>query len=160
MAQDLEDLATKHGHVHVVLLMLVLRLGTLVSCCQWSEVGQAVAKVEFALGLSYTIVQPDSTQGLSDSSARDAKRKREAEQEFVDYENVFETTMAMHALVWSITWFLHIGDAANVAPRVSHLHSFLDSAALEREGCKEGVVEVRPHSSSTRISRVLCCSFC
>lgn len=50
--------------------------------------------------------------------------------------------MAIHTLVWSITWFLHVGDAANVSPRVSHLHSFLDSGALERGG-REGRVEVR-----------------
>lgn len=146
IAQELEALATRNGHVHVVLLVHVLRLGTLVSCGLWTEVASAVSAAEVALGLSYNVPSPSPSTASTTPTASakgSGKRKREAEQEFVDYENVFETTMAIHALVWSITWFLHIGDASNVTPRVSHLHSFLDSGALEREGCMEGFVEVR-----------------
>ncbi|EIM87097.1 uncharacterized protein STEHIDRAFT_167950 [Stereum hirsutum FP-91666 SS1] len=147
VSQELEALALKNGHVHVVLLVRVLRLGTLVSCGLWTEVARAVSETETALGLSYIIPStspsasdPPPTHGTPNAGSK-RKRAPDSTQEFVDYENPFETTMAIHTLVWSITWFLHVGDAANVSPRVSHLHSFLDSGALERGG-REGRVEI------------------
>lgn len=50
-------------------------------------------------------------------------KENENEQELVDNENPFETTAALHRLVWRITWLSHAG-------------------ALEKEGIRQGVLEV------------------
>ena len=48
--------------------------------------------------------------------------------------------MAVHLLMISVVYYTHVGEAAEVSPRLSHLHALLDSEVLEK--FPEGHLEV------------------
>ena len=78
-------------------------------------------------------IPPNGTQNPA------TKVKRENEM-FVFFENPYEACMALHILVIAVIYYTHVGDSAQVVPRLSHLHGMLDAGAWDK--FQEGIVEV------------------
>ena len=57
------------------------------------------------------------------------------------FENPCEAAMAVHLLMLSVVYYTHTGEAAEVSPRLSHLHALLDSEVLDK--FPDGIIEVR-----------------
>lgn len=149
--QDLETVSIQLRNPKITLLAYVLRLRVLAASEQWSEIPQVLSRVEAALGLSYepcltpkppkpptgsqagSSIPPNGTQNPT------TKVKRETEM-FVFFENPYEACMALHILVIAVIYYTHVGDSAQVVPRLSHLHGMLDACALDK--FQEGIVEV------------------
>lgn len=155
----LEARATTERHNHVALLARVLCARILVAAGLWSDVRAALARAEEALGLSYEPaatprarrpLQPTQTQAQTQTqsqsqtqtqgSASTASAAPPAEQTFIMFEDPCEAAMAVHLLMISVVYYTHVGDAAEVSPRLSHLHALLDSEVLEK--FPEGHLEV------------------
>lgn len=95
----------------------------------WKEVLSASRIAEQALGLSY---EPTTAPTNPPSAADDAT--------FLDFDDPFECTMALHTLIIGIVYYTHMGASAESSPRLSHLHALLDAGALTK--MPEGVVPV------------------
>ncbi|KAI0776328.1 hypothetical protein BD413DRAFT_470228 [Trametes elegans] len=134
VVQELEERATKQQHKQVALLGRVLRARIQVAAGMWADVHAAVQSAEVALGLSYEAAatprprKPRPEQG------------KQPEQTFIMFEDAFEAAMAVHLLILSIVYHTHVGEAAQVSPRLSHLHALLDSEVLEM--FPDGYVEI------------------
>ena len=153
--EELEDRATRQNHNHVALLARVLSTRIRVAAGMWGDVREAIRRAEAALGLSY---EPASTPkprkplqqsqrngvgvGVADVGGKPAKVPAPAvvEQTFIMFENPFEAAMAVHLLMLSVVYYTHSGEAAEVSPRLSHLHALLDSEVLDK--FPDGHVEV------------------
>ncbi|KAL5519652.1 hypothetical protein ACEPAH_1335 [Sanghuangporus vaninii] len=116
--QELLTQSEAYGDPPVTLLTHVLRLRTLVDAGMWEAVGDSLALAESALGIVYND-KPSSEKG-----------KEKARDEFLSFENPFETSMAIHTLLMGVVYYTHIGQAKKSSPRLSHLHALLDSDAL------------------------------
>ena len=120
----------------------------------WADVRESIRRAEAALGLSY---EPASTpkprkpleqsqgNGVAEAGGgkQPAKTKGPApplEQTFIMFENPFEAAMAVHLLMLAVVYYTHAGEAAEVSPRLSHLHALLDSEVLDK--FPDGHVEV------------------
>ena len=106
---------------------------------------ESIWRAEAALGLSY---EPASTpkprkpleqsQGNGVAEAGSGKQPAKmkgpavAEQTFIMFENPFEAAMAVHLLILAVVYYTHAGEAAEVSPRLSHLHALLDSDVLDK----------------------------
>lgn len=130
----------------MALLIQVLRLRILVAANMWGDVASTLQRVETALGLSY---EPQTTPKprLQDSTTNATTAKR-PEENFIFFEDSFESAMAVHTLMMAVVYFTHIGSHAETSPRLSHLHALLDSGALEKFA--EGIVEVGGYTVSFR----------
>ncbi|KAI1791986.1 hypothetical protein LXA43DRAFT_1181381 [Ganoderma leucocontextum] len=147
--QELEDRATKQNHNHVALLARVLRTRIRVAAGMWADVRDAIQRAEVALGLSY---EPTSTpkprkpleqsqgNGVTDPGGKPTSVPTPVEQMFIMFENPFEAAMAVHLLMLSVVYYTHVGEAAEVSPRLSHLHALLDSEVLDK--FPDGHVEI------------------
>lgn len=153
--QELEEKATKQKHNQVALLARVLRTRMLVAASMWADVQDAIQLAEAALGLSYEPastpkprkpLQPSQGNGATDAGARQATQPPPPEQTFIMFEDPFEAAMAVHLLMLSIVYYTHVGEAAQVSPRLSHLHALLDSEVLNT--FPDGYVEVSLGCSS------------
>ncbi|KAI0352218.1 hypothetical protein OH77DRAFT_1485975 [Trametes cingulata] len=144
VVQDMEDHAIAQKHKHVALLARVLRIRILVAANIWKDVRAATQSAETALGLSYEGAstpkprKPPPSQ--VDGGAQTQQPPPAPEQTFIMFEDAFEAAMAVHLLMLSIVYYTHTGEAAEVSPRLSHLHSLLDSDVLEK--FPEGNVEI------------------
>ncbi|KAI0370118.1 hypothetical protein BV20DRAFT_944899 [Pilatotrama ljubarskyi] len=144
VVQDLEDHATAQKHKHVALLARVLRIRILVAAGLWKDVREVMQGAETALGLSYEAAstpkprKPPPSQAMGDAQTQ--QQPPAPEQTFIMFEDAFEAAMAVHLLMLAIVYFTHTGEAAEVSPRLSHLHSLLDSDVLEK--FPEGNVEI------------------
>lgn len=145
VVQELEDRAVADAHKQVALLARVLRLRILVAAGMWADVYTAIQKGEVALGLSYEAAstpkpgKPAHSQGKGATQTQQ-QRPPAPEQMFIMFEDAFEAAMAVHLLMLSIVYHTHAGDAAEVSPRLSHLHALLDSDVLDR--FPDGAIEV------------------
>lgn len=145
VVQELEDRAVVDTHKQVALLARVLRLRILVAAGMWADVCAAIQKGEAALGLSYEAAstpkprKPPPSQG-KEATQTQQQRPPAPEQMFIMFEDAFEAAMAVHLLMLSIVYYTHAGDAAEVSPRLSHLHALLDSDVLDR--FPDGAIEV------------------
>ncbi|KZT02078.1 uncharacterized protein LAESUDRAFT_662657 [Laetiporus sulphureus 93-53] len=137
--EELETTSKKNEYKRVALLARVLRLRILVAASLWADVPTALKRAEEALGLSYepkTTPKPHKVQfstgaeGSTDS----------VEATFISFDSAFESAMVVHLLMMSVVYYTHIGDAPEASPRLSHLHSLLDSGALDK--FPSGVVEL------------------
>ena len=148
--QELEDRASTQKHNQVALLARVLRTRIMISASMWADVGEAIHRAEAALGLSYEAaptpkarkpLHPSQANGAIDPSASGkGSQAPPTEQTFIMFEDAFEAAMAVHLLMLSVVYYTHSGDAAEVSPRLSHLHALLDSEVLDK--FPEGYVEV------------------
>ena len=75
-------------------------------------------------------------------------KERGAPTTFIMFEDPCEAAMAVHLLMLAVVYYTHVGEAAEVSPRLSHLHALLDSEVLEK--FPEGYVEVNV------LSRLVC----
>ncbi|OCB90971.1 hypothetical protein A7U60_g1779 [Sanghuangporus baumii] len=116
--QELLTQSEAYGDPPVTLLTHVLRLRTLVDAGMWEAVGDSLALAESALGMVYNDT-PSSEKG-----------KEKVRDEFLNFENPFEASMAIHTLLMGVVYYTHIGQAKKSSPRLSHLHALLDSDAL------------------------------
>lgn len=167
---NLQVLAHSKSHPQVILFSHVLRLRILVAANMWADVGASLQLAETAFGLSYApVTTPKPRQGKEnvDSNAKTPQGKEHAvkpdasdnKDEFISFEDPFESAMVVHTLMMGIVYFTHIGSAAEATPRLSHLHALLDSGALEQ--FPDGTVQVRVSlsCSSNKVdsqSRLLC----
>lgn len=143
VVQELEDRAVADTHKQVALLARVLRLRILVAAGMWADVCAAIQKGEAALGLSYEAASTPKPRKPAQSQAKGATQTQQPpapEQMFIMFEDAFEAAMAVHLLMLSIVYYTHAGDAAEVSPRLSHLHALLDSDVLDR--FPDGAIEV------------------
>ncbi|KAI0674000.1 hypothetical protein C8Q78DRAFT_1076945 [Trametes maxima] len=142
VTQELEDRATAQKHNQVALLARVLRVRIRVAACMWADVRDAMQSAEAALGLSYDAAStPKPRKPPATQQANGPPPTQPApEQTFIMFEDPFEAAMVVHLLMLSIVYFTHVGDAAEVSPRLSHLHALLDSEVLEK--FPEGNVEL------------------
>ncbi|KAL1950914.1 hypothetical protein VTO73DRAFT_63 [Trametes versicolor] len=144
VVQELEERAVADTHKQVALLARVLRLRILVAAGMWADVCAAIQKGEAALGLSYEAAstpkprKPPPSQGKGATQTQ--QRPPAPEQMFIMFEDAFEAAMAVHLLMLSIVYYTHAGDAAEVSPRLSHLHALLDSDVLDR--FPDGAIEI------------------
>ena len=149
--EELEDRATRQNHNHVALLARVLSTRIRVAAGMWGDVREAIRRAEAALGLSYEPastpkprkpLQQSQSNGVADVGGKPVKVPAPAiiEQTFIMFENPFEAAMAVHLLMLSVIYYTHSGEAAEVSPRVSHLHALLDSEVLDK--FPDGHVEV------------------
>uniref|UniRef100_A0A5K1JYP9 Probable 3-oxoacyl-[acyl-carrier-protein] reductase oxidoreductase (EC) n=1 Tax=Ganoderma boninense TaxID=34458 RepID=A0A5K1JYP9_9APHY len=148
--QELEDRATHHNHNHVALLARVLNTRIRVAAGMWGDLRDTIRHAEAALGLSY---EPASTpkprkpleqsqgNGVAEAGGKPGKASAPVvEQTFIMFENPFEAAMAVHLLMLAVVYYTHAGEAAEVSPRLSHLHALLDSEVLEK--FPDGYVEI------------------
>ncbi|KAI0321192.1 hypothetical protein OF83DRAFT_1161926 [Amylostereum chailletii] len=147
-AQKLQTLATKNGHAHVALFAHVVRLSTLVSRGLWSLVPAALATAEGALGLFYTVkndvATPTPTPTPTPSPATADGKAGASPQTFVAFDEPFEALLATHTLVLAVVFLAHAGKAAEVSPRLSHLHALLDAGVLDK--FPDGIAQIAlPH---------------
>ncbi|OJT13950.1 hypothetical protein TRAPUB_9489 [Trametes pubescens] len=143
VVQELEDRAVADTHKQVALLARVLRLRILVAAGMWADVCAAIQKGEVALGLSYEAASTPKPRKPQPSQGKGATQTQQApapEQMFIMFEDAFEAAMVVHLLMLSIVYYTHAGDAAEVSPRLSHLHALLDSDVLDR--FPDGVIEI------------------
>lgn len=138
--QDLESLSLKHKHGRITLLAYVLRLRILVAASMWQDVANVIRLVESVLGLSYEPISTPKSRPQPHQETQKVPPARDQE-EFIFFEDGFEAAMAIHALMLSVVYYTHIGAAAEVKPRLSHLHALMDACALEK--FPDGTVEVR-----------------
>ncbi|KAM5538360.1 hypothetical protein V8D89_007962 [Ganoderma adspersum] len=147
--EELEDRATRQNHNHVALLSRVLSTRIRVAAGMWGDVREAIRRVEAALGLSYEPtftpkprkpLEQSQGNGVADASGKPAKVPAPLEQTFIMFENPFEAAMAVHLLMLSVVYYTHTGEAAEVSPRLSHLHALLDSEVLDK--FPDGHVEI------------------
>ncbi len=61
----------------------------------------------------------------------DSNASNSTENTFVSFEDPFEASMAVHALIMSIVYYTHLGVAKEASKRLAHLHALLDSDALK-----------------------------
>jgi hypothetical protein len=141
--EDLQNLAVKNQHFHIILLCHVMHLRLLVTSEMWDEVGAASRTAEEALGLSY---EPSTSY----KSAQD-------EATFLDFDDPLECTMALHTLIIGVVYYTHIGSSADSFPRLSHLHALLDAGALEKT--PQGVVPVRADQTNLVYTKALQINF-
>jgi hypothetical protein len=144
--QALQDIAQIKRHTSVVLLACIIRLGVLVSHGLWDLVQSVIQATEGALGLSYdaaTHNARDAEVSGYDISASmigsNSETSRNAEN-FIAFEDSFESLIAIHMLISSIIYYTRIGESTQAKPRLSHLHSLLDSGALDT--FQNGTIEV------------------
>lgn len=123
-----------HNHKRITLLVQVLRMRILVAANMWHDVASTLQRVETALGLSYT---PSITPK---PRAQDSDAPERPQESFIYFEDKFEVSMAVHALMMSVVYFTHVGHHSEASPRLSHLHALLDAGALDKFA--EGIVEV------------------
>lgn len=135
--QTMETLSIQHGHNHITLLALVLRLRILVAAAMWGDVPTVLQRAETALGLSY---DASTTPRPGTSTPKGKARAQEPEATFITFEDPVEAALVVHLLMMSITYYTHIGVAAETSPRLSHLHALLDSGVLDK--FKDGIVHV------------------
>ncbi|KAI0328458.1 hypothetical protein GY45DRAFT_1326330 [Cubamyces sp. BRFM 1775] len=147
VVQELEDRAVAQKHNQIAILARVLRTRILVAAGMWSDVRDALQRAEAALGLSYEAAttpkprKPPASQGKGPNQAQTQQQQQPApEQTFIMFEDGFEAAMAVHLLMLSIVYHTHGGEAAEVSPRLSHLHALLDSEVLDK--FPDGHVEV------------------
>ena len=147
--QQLEERAIEQQHNQVALLARVLRTRILVAASMWADVSEAIQCAENALGLSYEAastpkprkpLHPSQGNGAKDTGAKTNTQAAPAEQTFIMFVDPFEAAMAVHLLMLSVVYYTHSGEAAQVSPRLSHLHALLDSEVLDK--FPEGYVEV------------------
>ncbi|KAJ8495087.1 hypothetical protein ONZ51_g1909 [Trametes cubensis] len=137
VVQELEDRAVAQKHNQVAILARVLRTRILVAASMWSDVHDALQRAEAALGLSYEAAstpkprKPSASQGKGQSQTQQQQQSA-PEQTFIMFEDAFEAAMAVHLLMLSIVYHTHGGEAAEVSPRLSHLHALLDSEVLDK----------------------------
>ncbi|KAI9069691.1 hypothetical protein FKP32DRAFT_1586700 [Trametes sanguinea] len=147
ITQEMEDRAVSEKHNNVAILARVLRARIFVAAGMWSDVCEALQRAEAALGLSY---EPTSTPKPRKPAKGDPQTQTQqpppAPEQFIMFENPFEAAMAVHLLMLSIVYYTHSGAAAEVSPRLSHLHALLDSDVLDKflEGHVEIVFPVGP----------------
>lgn len=110
--------ADRLGDLSIKLLTHILKLRICFDAVLWDDVGPSLSYAEGALGLSYD----DDT----DTSAAPP-----AEKTFLSFEDPFEASMAVHALIMSVVYYTHVGDARSASKRLAHLHALLDSDALK-----------------------------
>ncbi|OSD01133.1 hypothetical protein PYCCODRAFT_1468829 [Trametes coccinea BRFM310] len=139
VAQEIEDRAVSEKHNHVAILARVLRARILVAAGMWIDVCEALQRAEAALGLSY---EPASTPKPRKPAKGDPQTQQPPPmpEQFIMFENPFEAAMAVHLLMLSIVYHTQSGKAAEVSPRLSHLHALLDSDVLDK--FPEGHVEI------------------
>jgi hypothetical protein len=65
---------------------------------------------------------------------------------FKIFQDPFELAMAVYTLVIGVIFHTYAGSAADMTPRLSHLHTLLDAKGVDREG--SGVVQVFLNLSS------------
>ncbi|KAI0756062.1 hypothetical protein C8Q80DRAFT_1090902 [Daedaleopsis nitida] len=159
--QELEDCAATHKHNQIALLARVLRTRILVAAGMWADVSDAIQHAETALGLSYEAattpkvrkpLHPSQENGTTPAGAKPNAQTRPAEQTFIMFEDPLEAAMSVHLLMLSIVYYTHTGEAAQVSPRLSHLHALLDSEVLEK--FPEGHVEVTFPSGPSLVMQV------
>ncbi|THH20192.1 hypothetical protein EW146_g1131 [Bondarzewia mesenterica] len=138
-AQIMQTLAISNGHPHVALLTHVLRLGLLVSRRLWSLVRPAIEATETALGLSYD-TSSSAGKFTSTSPSKAPRVQAPPPTSFISFDDPFETIMAIHTLILSVTFLAHAGHASDVSPRLSHLHALLDAGALDH--FPDGIVQI------------------
>ncbi|TBU25863.1 hypothetical protein BD311DRAFT_867198 [Dichomitus squalens] len=157
--QELEDRATAQCHKQVALLARVLRTRILVAAGMWADVRDAAQRSEAALGLSYEPMatpkarkplQPSQSNGVA--GAGKANAPPPTEQTFIMFDNTFEAAMAVHLLMLSVVYYTHTGEAAEVSPRLSHLHALLDSEILDK--FPDGLIELALPDSSSLVVQV------
>ncbi|KAI0640309.1 hypothetical protein C8Q77DRAFT_1085911 [Trametes polyzona] len=136
VVQELEDRAKAQGHKQVALLGRVLRARILVAAGMWADVKEAIQGAEAALGLSYEPASTPKPRKLPPTQTHGGTQTQQQpsppEQTFIMFEDAFEAAMAVHLLMLSIVYRTHTGEAAEVSPRLSHLHALLDSDVLEK----------------------------
>ncbi|KAH9912151.1 uncharacterized protein BXZ73DRAFT_93243 [Epithele typhae] len=160
--QTVEDLATAQRHNQVAILARVLRTRTLVAAGLWADVRDAIVRAEEALGLSYEPattprrqpLQPSQSQTQGSANANGGEGTMPAqhqqqtpppqEQTFITFEDPMERR-------WRCTYSC-FGEAAEAAPRLSHLHALMDSEVLEK--FPEGWVELHFSSSPSLFVQV------
>ncbi|KAH9854482.1 hypothetical protein C2E23DRAFT_726704 [Lenzites betulinus] len=134
--QELEDRSVAQKHKQVALLARVLRTRILVAAGMWGEVRAAAFSAEAALGLSYDAASTPKPRKPAPSQGGNTQIQQTQppvpEQTFIMFEDAFEAAMAVHLLMLSIVYYTHSGEAAEVSPRLSHLHALLDSDVLEK----------------------------
>ena len=108
----------------------------------WNEVGPALRVVEDTLGLSYETAgstpKPPSTAHTLPPSA--SVSTEPGVQAFTSFEDEFESSMAVHALIMGVVFHTHAGKASDATLRLTHLHTLLDSGATKR--IPHGIVQV------------------
>ncbi|CDO77305.1 hypothetical protein BN946_scf184753.g55 [Trametes cinnabarina] len=153
VAQEMEDRAVAQTHNQVIILARVLRTRILVAAGMWADVREALQRSEAVLGLSY---EPASTPKPRKTAKGDGQTQQPPPipEQFITFENPFEAAMAVHLLMLSIVYYTHSAEAAEVSPRLSHLHALLDSEVLDK--FPEGYVEAGLiDASSSRPSLVV-----
>ena len=129
---QLRDSSLQRQHSHVTLLSHVLRLQILIGGGFWSEAGFATRVAEDALGLRY-----ETTSTLVYNAPGSSPT-------YIDFEDRFESIMALHTLALSIIYYTVTGVSSESSVRLSHLHALLDAKAL---GCLgDGSIKVRHHN--------------
>ncbi|KAH9926501.1 uncharacterized protein B0H18DRAFT_1006448 [Fomitopsis serialis] len=126
--EALAGVAHGKGHKGMVLLSRVLRLRILVAANMWADVPEALQAAEKALGLSYQ------------AAATPKPRKPGEQDEFITFEDTFESAMVVHLLMMAVIFYTHVGNAAEASPRLSHLHALMDSGVLDK--FPDGMVEI------------------
>ncbi|KAI8980607.1 hypothetical protein BD414DRAFT_464741 [Trametes punicea] len=151
--QQIEDHAVAQMHKQVALLACVLRTRVLVAAGMWEDVRDAMERAELALGLSYESGSIPKTRQLPPLQGKaGVQQPPAAEQSFIMFEDPFEAAMAVHLMMLSIVYYTHSGEAAEVSPRLSHLHALLDSDVLEK--FPDGYVEIALPSGPSLVVQV------
>lgn len=131
--KNIESISVKNGHAHVTILAHILRLRILVAANMWKDVAEAVQSAESILGLTYEPCAAPKTRPSQDTNASMSSQKEGVNKNaFVAFDDPFEATMAIHLLIITVIHYTYVGSAAEASPRLSHLHSLLDSGALDK----------------------------
>jgi hypothetical protein len=127
----------------------VIKLRAFVSALNWTEVFPLLDALEPALGLAFPEpepkLKPKSQNTPPDVPSTKAKLPSPSQNAVssIPLKSVLHASLELHILALGVLVHVQAGRSADASKRITRLHTVLDSGVLDREGIRDGVIEVR-----------------